>query len=69
MHRKSTDTDEMVQQVQMAFDSWLSGAEIDSTRMLELGLTLALASRDNSKLQRYCGIAWELAERSAHPRR
>ena len=69
MHPKSTDTDEMVQQVQMAFDSWLSGAEIDSIRMLELGLTLALASRDNYKLQRYCGIAWELAEKSAQPRR
>ena len=59
----------MVQQVQMAFDSWLSGAEINSIRMLELGLTLGLASRDNAKLQRYCGIAWELAERSAQPRR
>jgi hypothetical protein len=47
----------------------LLAAGIDNIRMLELGLTLALASRDNAKLQRYFGIAWELAEKSAQPRR
>jgi hypothetical protein len=64
----SIDTDELVQQVQMAFDSWLAGAQIDSIRMLQLGLMLGVASRDNARLQRYCGIAWELAEKSAQAR-
>jgi hypothetical protein len=66
---ESIDTDELVQQVQVAFDAWLSGAEIDSIRMLQLGLMLGRVSRDNARLQRYCGIAWELAEKSAQPRR
>jgi len=52
----------------MAFDSWLAGAQIDSIRMLQLGLMLGLASKDNARLQRYCGIAWELAEKSAQAR-
>ena len=65
----SIDTEQLVQQVQTAFDAWLSGAEIDSLHMLQVGLMLGQFGRDNARLQRYCGIAWELAEKSAQPSR
>ena len=65
---KSVNDDELVRQVQTAFDAWRAGAEIDSIRMLQLGLILGRVGRDNARLQRYFGIAWELAERGAQVR-
>jgi len=51
------NSDELVQQIQTAFAAWLSGAEIDSIRMLQLGLMLGRVGGDNARLQMYCGIA------------
>lgn len=61
------NTDELVQQIQKAFEVWLSGGEIDSIRMLELAWTLGRLKRCDARLQRYCGVAWQLAERSSQP--
>jgi Tfp pilus assembly PilM family ATPase len=67
--RSAINTDELVQQAQTAFDIWLSGEEVNSIRMLELAGRLGRLERYDARLQRYCGIAWELAERSVQPRR
>lgn len=60
--------DQLVQQIEMALEVWRAGGEIDCTRMLELAFTLGCFSQDDARLQLWCGVAWELAERECSAR-